>query len=312
MMRLQAGPNDQGRRIDRIVRKACAELPVSAIYRLLRKGLVLLDGKRAKPESRVASGQIIEVRGIDALDAPPSPVNSGKAERIAGDFAVGREIAVLYEGEGILALNKPCGIDAQQELCGLVRVYLEGKLPPSLSFLPGPLHRLDKGASGVIIFGKSLEGARKFSEIMSGGLLQKTYMALLEGRLDAPQVWRDKLAYSSVFRRALITDSAGSKYAETRAAPLEVFGGLTVAKINIVTGRKHQIRAQAAARGYPLYGDGKYGGKNRPPFFLHACRLDFPEDASFPRSISAPVPADFEQKLLKLGFSCEYLEGVLG
>jgi 23S rRNA pseudouridine955/2504/2580 synthase len=308
MLRLQAGPNDQGRRIDRIVRKACAELPVSAIYRLLRKGLVLLDGKRAKAESRVASGQIIEIWGIDAPDAPPTPVNSSKTERITGNFAVGREITVLYEGDGILALNKPCGIDAQQELCGMVRVYLKGKLPPSLSFLPGPLHRLDKGASGVIIFGKSLGGARKFSEILRGGLLQKTYMALLEGVLDAPQVWRDKLAYSNAFRRAMITDAAGSKYAETRAAPLEVCGGLTVAKISIVTGRKHQIRAQAAARGFPLYGDGKYGGKNRPPFFLHACRLDFPEYAPFPRSISAPVPADFEKKLLELGFSCKCLE----
>jgi 23S rRNA pseudouridine955/2504/2580 synthase len=310
MLRLQAGPNDQGRRIDRILRKACAELPVSAIYRLLRKGFVLLDGKTARPESRAASGQIIEVRGFEALDSPQNHAKSRKTGKITGHFAVGREIAVLYEGNGILALNKPRGIESQGELCAIVRVYLEGKLPPSLSFSPGPLHRLDKGASGVIIFGESLEGARKFNELMRGGLLQKTYIALLEGGLTAPQVWRDKVSYSNVFRRTLLTDSAVSKYAETEALPLEVCGGFTVAKINIVTGRTHQIRAQAAAHGLPLYGDGKYGGKNRPPFFLHSCRLGFPEGAAFPRSISAPIPPDFEQKLLELGFSSKFCGAV--
>ncbi|MDR0663089.1 MAG: RluA family pseudouridine synthase, partial [Spirochaetaceae bacterium] len=176
MLRLQAGTDDQGRRIDRILRKACKELPISAIYRLLRSGCVLLDGKTAKPESRIASGQIIEVRGLGMQPPSHSPVKSREKEGITRSFAVGREIAVLYEGGGILVLNKPCGIDSQQELCALTRVYLEGKLPPSLSFSPGPLHRLDKGASGVMIFGVSLAGAREFSSLLRGGLLQKTYM----------------------------------------------------------------------------------------------------------------------------------------
>jgi 23S rRNA pseudouridine955/2504/2580 synthase len=235
-------------------------------------------------------------------DAPPPPAKSRETGKISGCFAVGCEIAVLHEDNGILALNKPQGIDAQIELCALARVYLEGKLPPSLSFSPGPLHRLDKGASGVMVFGKSLAGAREFSELLRGGLLQKTYVALLEGSLNAPQVWQDKLAYSNTLQRTLLADSGRAKYAETRALPLEVCGGLTLAKINIVTGRRHQIRAQAAARGFPLYGDGKYGGKNSPPFFLHSRRLVFPPGSTFPRSISAPIPPDFEQKLIELGF----------
>jgi 23S rRNA pseudouridine955/2504/2580 synthase len=215
---------------------------------------------------------------------------------------VGREVAVLYEGNGILALNKPRGIDAQIELCALARIYLEGKLPPSLSFSPGPLHRLDKGTSGVMVFGKSLAGAREFSELLRNGLLQKTYLALLEGRLNALQVWRDKLAYSDALCRMLLADSGGAKYAETQALPLEVCSGFTLAKINIVTGRRHQIRAQAAARGLPLYGDVKYGSKNSTPFFLHSYRLVFPPGSPFPRSISAPIPPDFEQKLIELSF----------
>jgi 23S rRNA pseudouridine955/2504/2580 synthase len=307
MLRLEAGTDDDGRRIDRILRKAFAEMPVSAIYRLLRKGLILLDGKPVQPQNRVSAGQIIEVGGTNTR------AENRRPHRIAGAvFAIGREIAVLYEGQGILALSKPCGITAQEELGALVRDYLAGKLPPSLSFSPGPLHRLDKGASGVMVFGKSLAGARKFSDLMGKGMLQKTYIALLEGGMDAPQVWRDWLAYSSTARKTRITGEARadslipeaniSKYAETRAFPLEVRRGLTLAKIIITSGRTHQIRAQSAAHGFPLYGDVKYGGKNRPPFFLHACRLGFPAACPFPRSISAPLPSAFEQKLLELGF----------
>jgi 23S rRNA pseudouridine955/2504/2580 synthase len=308
-LRLKAGPNDEGRRIDRILRKVCAELPISAIYRLLRKGFVLLDGKPVRPESRVRVDQIIEVRGIEADGPYTKTCKMRRTDTVR--FDIERKIAVLYEGQGILALNKPAGITAQEDLGALVSVYLEGKLAPSLSFSPGPLHRLDKEASGLIVFGTSLDGARSFSGLMQRGLLQKTYIALLEGCLNTGQVWQDHLVYFDVERRARIVastqaDSEGtavkSKYAETRVFPLKVCSGFTFAKIEIVTGRRHQIRAQAAAHGFPLYGDRKYGGKSHPPFFLHACRLIFPENCLFPHSIFAPIPEAFDQKLLELDF----------
>ncbi|MDR2445324.1 MAG: RluA family pseudouridine synthase [Spirochaetaceae bacterium] len=319
-VRLRAGPDDEGRRLDRVLRKACAELPISAIHRLLRKGLVSVDGKRAGQACLVKSGQSIEIPDLDIAEAAVRGKNCRQERRQAGSvISIGNGIEVLYEGQGILAICKPAGIATQEELGALVLGYLEGKIEPSLSFTPGPLHRLDRSTSGVIVFGKSLSGARLFSELLRSGLLRKVYIALLEGGLHDEQLWRDRIGYSNSAQKAYVTAPRGgpregpaASCAETLVFPLELQGNFTLAAIEIATGRRHQIRAQAAARGFPLYGDRKYGGRERPPFFLHACRLVFPETSPFPRSISAPPPPAFQQKLLQLGFSPAVLSaGVL-
>ena len=305
-VRLQAGPDDDGRRLDRVLRRACAGLPLSAIHRLLRKGLVSVDGGRAGQSSLVKSGQSIEIQRVNIAAAAGGPA---EAAAEAG-MAIGNGIDVLYEGHGILAIGKPAGLETQEELGALVLRYLEGKTEPSLSFTPGPLHRLDRGTSGVIVFGSSLSGARRFCDLQRGGLLRKTYIALLEGALRGQQLWQDEIAYSRSAQKAAVTTSGGglsgdpaARYSETLAFPLELHGDLTLAAIEIVAGRRHQIRAHASAHGFPLYGDRKYGGRERPPFFLHACRLVFPETSLFPRSISAPLPPAFQQKLSRLGFA---------
>jgi 23S rRNA pseudouridine955/2504/2580 synthase len=294
-LRLEAGTNDDGRRVDRILRRACADMPVSAIYRLLRTGRVLVDGKRTGASSRVGSGQIIEVR--TAFVPKAAAVRKASAGRLA----------VLYEGQGILAVNKPGGITSQETLGARVQAYLAVKVEPSLSFRPGPLHRLDSEASGVMVFGSSLAGARLFSALMRGGLLRKTYVALLEGVLRGECAWDDRLLYDSRTRKTAVLDTRNAgetagRPARTRVFPVKAHGGLTLVRAEIETGRTHQIRAQAASHGFPIYGDRKYGGKNPPPFFLHAVRLAFPEGCPFPDSITAPVPPAFLQKLSELGF----------
>jgi 23S rRNA pseudouridine955/2504/2580 synthase len=268
---------------------------------------VLIDGRRADRSSRVGSGQIIEVRN--------AAVRRTAALLKVAPETVGR-LSVLYEGHGILGVNKPAGLASQEELGALARAYLDGRVEPSLSFRPGPLHRLDRAASGVMVFGSALAGARLFSALMRDGLLRKTYLALVEGVLDDERVWDDCLTYDSRSRRATVAGADGvgttngkspgsgtaAKRAQTRVFPVEASGGVTLVRAKISTGRTHQIRAQAAAHGFPLYGDQKYGGKNRPPFFLHALSIGFPKDCPFPASITAPVPPAFLKKLAELGF----------
>ncbi|MDR3356421.1 MAG: RluA family pseudouridine synthase [Spirochaetaceae bacterium] len=297
-VRLETGLDDEGRRLDRVLRRACAELPISAIHRLLRKGFVSVDGKRAGQAERVRSGQVIEILGAEL----PCAADRKKSR---GGSSIGDGVEVLYEGQGLLVLNKPPGITTQEELGALALEYLTGKTSPSLSFRPGPLHRLDKGTSGIIVFGSSLAGAKRFSALMRGGLLRKTYIALLEGSLIGERLWQDSLAYSASMQKSRVNTAPGAtaKRARTRVFPLELHGGFTLAAMEIATGRRHQIRVQSAARGFPLYGDAKYGGRERAPFFLHACRLDFPEGCPFPRSISAPLPPAFQKKLLQLCFT---------
>jgi 23S rRNA pseudouridine955/2504/2580 synthase len=198
----------------------------------------------------------------------------------------------------------------------LVRAYLAESLAPSLSFRPGPLHRLDRPSSGIIVFSTSLEGARAFSTLIRERRLKKSYLALVEGRVAKAEVWRDALVRDRNVQKTYARKAAGSKTALTRVQPLAVTAGrgdaaYTLLLAEIETGRTHQIRAQAAARGHPLAGDIKYGGHVlngaeglRGGFFLHAWKLELRETPSgtpasppLPRSLSSPPPPAFQKQL---------------
>jgi 23S rRNA pseudouridine955/2504/2580 synthase len=231
---------------------------------------------------------------------------------------------VVHEDENFLVINKPAGIsthggaDDSLNLAAAVLSYLEDKLPPSLSFMPGPLHRLDRGTSGLIVFGKSLEGARFFTRALLNGGVQKTYIAIVEGELTKTEVWEDWLFRDTDERKTYLgrgsTGGDGAKKAICRVRPVFSNGKLSVLEVELCTGRTHQIRAQAAARGHPLLGDVKYGGlrqnvvgadrksggkKNESGFYLHAKKLEINfEGKSF--SFDAPLPLRFESRLKAL------------
>ena len=315
LLTLTATANDDGRRLDRILRKALRELPLSAIHRLIRKGAVLVDGKKAAPDYLIHSGQTIMVNLSTAVISDPAP-----GREFARDQS---KLEILYESSEVLILNKPAGItvhgrgsDGAFSLESQVLSYLRPKLKPSLSFRPGPLHRLDKQSSGIIVFSASLEGARIVSAMIRERRIGKFYLAIVEGKVEKPGVWKDELTRdhkkgkSSVEKagrnfRGIIPDGP-AKTALTKIHPVAVKSGCTLILAEIITGRTHQIRAQAAEHGHPLLGDRKYGGRPIPGasqgsedsgFLLHAWRLEFPEDAAFPRVLEAPLPERFRQKI---------------
>jgi 23S rRNA pseudouridine955/2504/2580 synthase len=312
---LTAAADDDGRRLDRILRKALPDMPLSAIHSLLRKGRVLVDGVPAAGELRVRSGAVIQlpVYGGELRTAAPvkqpSPPNLG--------------LDVLWENANFLALNKRAGMAVHgpdrfscrrsppaDSLETLARSYLAPKLPPSLSFRSGPLHRLDKPSSGLIVFSKSLEGARIFSALLRERRVRKTYLALLEGILDRDEIWEDALARDRKRGKSFPVPGGGAQTGEdaprealTRARPLARTAGFTLARLEIDTGRTHQIRAQAAARGLPLAGDRKYGGSpHKGGFLLHAYSLELPGDApgGLPQRLEAPLPDYFRKRIAAL------------
>ena len=310
---LTAAGDDDGRRLDRILRKALRDLPLSAIHRLLRKGTVLVDGKTASADTRIGTGQIITIpeynHGVTRRKEEKSNQNSVK---LRGEKFELPEI--LYEGEGLLILNKPAGlaVHGRGSLEDMVLDYLKPKLPPSLSFRPGPLHRLDKPSSGAIVFSTNLRGARFFSALMRQRKIKKSYLALVEGVIKKDEVWQDELARDQDLKKTFTNDSKGrlregeTKTALTRVSPLAgnsacLQAGSTLILAEIETGRTHQIRAQAAARGHPLLGDKKYGGKPFPGgggFLLHAWRMECNYWAPVPCLIEAPLPDDFRRLTL--------------
>ncbi|MDR3123707.1 MAG: RluA family pseudouridine synthase [Treponema sp.] len=312
---LTAAADDDGRRLDRILRKALPDMPLSAIHSLLRKGKVLVDGVPEKGARRVRAGAAIQV-----------PVEGGKAAVLVRKHRAPsfdpHNLSILWESADFLVLNKPAGLAAHgsgrrpgDSLESLARSYLAPKLSPSLSFKPGPLHRLDKPTSGIIVFSKSLEGARSFSALLRERRVRKIYLALLEGILDRDEIWedvlvRDRKPGKSFALRGGDPASGGEapREALTRVSPLARAAaagaaGLTLIRLELATGRTHQIRVQAAARGRPLAGDRKYGGAaQRGGFLLHARSLELPGQTlpGLPQRLEAPLPESFRKRIGEL------------
>ena len=311
-LRLETGEDDAGRRLDRILRKALPDHSLSLIHRLLRQGKIRVNGKPARLETKVLAGSVIQV---ETLAEPQkrlghSPQNNGGVLPALPEM--------LAKGSGIVFFNKPAGLASHgaESLDAIVKARYAARPPsPSLSFKPGPLHRLDRPTSGVIAFSESLAGARLFTELLRERRIAKTYLAIVEGRVAASEAltWRDVLLRDKSARKTFVEEAGGDakppappKAAETEIRVLARGDCHTLIEARIVTGRTHQIRAQAAARGHPLAGDAKYGGhlaKGRPggEFFLHAWKIEFDRDiVGLPRIFLAPPPEPFAARILDL------------
>ena len=179
-----------------------------------------------------------------------------------------------------------------------MRTSLAGRITDSLAFTPGPLHRLDRNTSGLIMFSRSLRGAQQFTEKLRQRRLVKLYLAVLQGRISERLRWEDPL-----LRREGVTvrDTREGSPGRTEVLPLVTEAGHTLAVIRIHTGKTHQIRAQAAHHGHPLTGDVKYGGQPRPGGFrLHAWRLLDPATPPLFPPLTADPPEGFFVPLSKV------------
>jgi 23S rRNA pseudouridine955/2504/2580 synthase len=305
------GEDDDGRRLDRVLRRFLSGVPLSAIHRAIRKGELRVNGGRASPEYRIAAGDTLQIRtgfeeetkGIAPKESPPLP-------------------SILLETPDLIFIDKPLGVlvhDGQDSLEARVRDYLAPSLAPSLSFVPGPLHRLDRNTSGVVTFSKTLKGAQTFSEALRDGRVAKVYLALLSGRLEGPETWSDDLVRDERTKRTLIaaadqretkTEGNPPRNAVTAVLPLVFGDGMSLTALCLDTGRTHQIRAQAASRAHPLIGDVKYGAKAAGlPYYLHAWYLEAskPCRPGIPELIVAPLPGHFKVILSEI-FSLEEKE----
>ncbi len=308
-----AGLDDQGRRLDRVLRKLLPDMPLSALYRLLRSGDIRVNGKKAKPDYAIAAGDELRLWLNAREPSPPSgapalnPADKAAAGSTDGSAAA-RESAesaesaerfaalIVAETRDLAVVNKPRGLLSHGEggLDALALAYFAARAQDSLAFSPAPLHRLDRNTCGALAVSASIRGAREFSRALREGLIHKTYLALLDGELERASEWRDALRRDGA---ALTTRKGGGEDREAHALfePVAVAKGKTLARIRIYTGLTHQIRAQAALRGHPLSGDSKYGGSFLSGgYLLHSYSLSIPTDlaAESPGTVLAPLPAD--------------------
>lgn len=319
-----AGKDDDGRRLFRVLKSL---LPEGAqIHQLLRKSLIKLNGKKADASDKVCEGDEIRIPAFllrgGAHDGKKQNLEKGANENLILENTI-------LKTPDFLIVNKPYDVSVQggkENLCDIVASIFEREnKSTSLSFRPGPLHRLDRKTTGVLVFSQSLEGAKWFSEQLSAHNIKKTYIAIIEGKLEKSERWEDFISSESddkkdtaVFHRVCArtnTAEKGAKLAITNAIPLSYgkYHGkdVTLAQFRIETGRKHQIRAQSALHGHSLLGDTAYGAQKiseAQDFFLHAYRLEFPENNPFslPKNIDAFILTNFQKMLNKLLIKWDY------
>jgi 23S rRNA pseudouridine955/2504/2580 synthase len=304
MKELTVSVSDAGQRLDRWLKKQLPGTSFVAVQKGLRKGSIRVDGKRAKPDSRLASGQIVAIRP-EILGSAPTKTQQKKPDYSKQDAT--RKL-IMYSDKRCLILNKPTGL-AVQGGSG-IKDSIDARLPllaergETLKLV----HRLDKDTSGALLIARNREAAALFSKSFARKTTQKLYWALLVG---VPEMKEGEIqgALEKQGSQEKMQLSEDGKAAVTRYRVLEALGDrLCWVEMEPVTGRTHQLRAHAAAMGHPILGDGKYGGKHAfldgmelpKKLHLHAHRLIVPEQNI---DISAPLPAHMKTSFNRLALT---------
>lgn len=216
-------------------------------------------------------------------------------------------LTVLYEDNHLLVVDKPAGLLVQGDRSGdetlldRARGYLKTKYDKPGNVYLGLVHRLDRNVSGVIVLARTSKAAARLSDQFRRGTPVKTYLAVAQGRLSEPAAqltaWLAAEGDERGVTRSALQPFDGARESRLEYETLEAAAGATLLRIRLITGRRHQIRAQLALVGCPLLGDVKYGAKAPLPdhrIALHAERLEIAHPiGAEPIAWQAPVPPDW-------------------
>lgn len=305
---VDVGESSDGQRLDNFLAKILKGVPKSHLYRLIRSGEVRVSGKRASADTRLAAG--------DRVRVPPMRL-AQKTEKPAAAPLKDKEIPVLYEDRDLLILNKPAGLAAHGGSgisYGLIERLRASR--PQDTFLE-LAHRLDRDTSGAIVVCKTRKALVRWQAASREGNISKHYRLLVKGdwvnEREHVKLPLTKYLLPSGERRVRVDEKEGQS-AHTIFTLVRRYGTVTYLDAELKTGRTHQIRVHAAAKGFPLVGDQKYGdftfnrevekgllGIAFRRMFLHAEKLAFSHPVTGePVSVTAPLPQDCAQLLAAL------------
>ncbi|MDY6956224.1 MAG: RluA family pseudouridine synthase [Pseudomonadota bacterium] len=294
-----------GQRLDNFLMGQLKEIPRPQIYRILRKGEVRVNGRRAKPDLRIQAGDRVRLPPLQRIPAAEVAIPPAS---LIGEVA-GR---ILYEDDGLLVINKPAGLAVHAGTgvaYGLIDV-LRALRPHCLEL--NLVHRLDRGTSGCLVATKTRSDLLTLNRAFADRRCEKVYLALTQGRWGRGEVVRRQaldIDHRQGGERTVRVDTAHGQTAVSRFRQVECFDGASLVRVAIETGRTHQIRVHAADAGHPLAGDNRYGDRvfNRQMvrlglrrLFLHAAALSIPLDGREPLQVEAPLPADLSAVLKAL------------
>lgn len=306
--RVQVDADRAGQRIDNFLTGQLKGVPRSMVYRLLRTGQVRINGKRAKPDARLAEGDEVRIPPV-RLDEPGTPTRP--PERLLAAL----EAAIVFEDARLLVLNKPSGM-ASHGGSGISFGAIESlrALRPDQTL--ELVHRLDRDTSGLLVVAKKRSALVELQALLRedhGAGLTKRYLALLTGRLPDGTLTVDAPLHIGLRQggERHVQVHAQGKPSVSHFRVLERRGGHSYCEVRIETGRTHQIRVHAAHLGHPVAGDDKYGAEdvNRrlrdqvglKRLFLHAASLKFALDqGNAPYLLNAPLAPELADVLDRL------------
>jgi 23S rRNA pseudouridine1911/1915/1917 synthase len=302
---LQVTADQPGERLDVAIARLC-DISRARAQRLIAGGLVTENGRiRRKPGERLEGGETLVVRVPPAAPAEPQP------EAIP--------LNILYEDAHLLVVDKPAGMPVHPGPGHAGRTLVNALLAhcPDLPGIggvqrPGIVHRLDKDTSGLIVVAKDERAHNGLTGQLARRQMKKTYLALVEGRLEPPEALIDApIGRDPNNRRRMMVRGVGGRDSQTAYKVRAVYsvrpellegraGAVTLVEASPITGRTHQIRVHFASLGHPVVADPVYGRPSKlvSRQFLHAWRLAFrhpltAEDLSF----EAPLAEDLEDAL---------------
>jgi 23S rRNA pseudouridine1911/1915/1917 synthase len=264
--------------------------------------------RRAAREA-VRSGRI-DVDGAPC-DEPGKETTPGAALGFHPDRPLRRRVrtrlAVLYEDDDVLIVDKPAGLltvpteeREKDTLWSRALHYLQhryGGRPHA-----GIVHRLDKDTSGALVFARNRAALHELQDRFRTHAIDREYVALVEGAPKDSGTFDADLVREGGLRRSVARPGQEGRRAVTRYRTLERFGTASLVSVRPETGRTHQIRVHFSAAGHPVLGDRVYGNaKLAPRQMLHARRLGFPHPRTGEQvSAQSPLPEDFEKALSAL------------
>tara|TARA_Y100001970_G_scaffold151205_1_gene185307 strand:- start:1361 stop:2323 length:963 start_codon:yes stop_codon:yes gene_type:complete len=295
-----------GKRFDQALTESLKKYSRSSIKKWIEKGNGLLNGTIAKPNSKVAEGDIITLETILEKDKSLQPQEV--------------EFKLIDTAESYIVLDKPAGVVVHPAPGNRDMTLVNGLISkfPELSVLPraGLIHRIDKDTSGLLLVARTVEAYHCLNQQMQNRQIGRTYQAIVNGVLIAGGTINQPIGRHQIKRIKMQVNRRG-KEAITNYRVKEKFRKHSLLELRLETGRTHQIRVHLAWKGYPIVGDKLYGWRpispqnpdpklkksidSFPRQALHAKKISFLEPESEKLiELHSETPSDIQKLLIKL------------